>query len=677
MNKDLPIWIMEPEPSEKWNLWTKKFYEGRQNTELITEGINVEDIKQQLKEVRQYSSDNINKLVEELKENLAQKYPQVTVKSASDSAEAVNYIKEISDGISNVSVNNSRAITQELKPGLIENGLTIIDSYYDEIDAEEIEGKNYWELPQLLGDNITGAFEVTEKMSGLKSANADGIKEYLAVLGVNAVSADDSTVFFLQHFRNIYNDLKQAKKVILIIGLDKIARNREDAAFQTKCVGIFGAENMLLGIHPKTEKTISVADLPVFPGKEDRELHIIILDNDRTSLLQSEYKDYFLCIDCRSCTGTCPANLSGKPLSPKELVFNFKKYLPQVSPDLLQGKAEKFPDSSDDDSSGEIITEDAVWACTTCHACQEVCPVGLEHTNAIIDLRRNLVMVSTSQAARDPLRNIRQRGHPWTGTTLAREDWVEGLDVKILAEDSNVDVLYWVGCTEALEDRCLKIAQAMGKLMNKAGVNFGILGEDESCCGDPARRLGNEYQFQLQAQKNIKMFNEYNIKKIVTACPHCYNTIKNEYPQFGGEYEVVHHTEFIEELIKEGKLKVDEVKGGVITYQDPCYLGRYNDIYDAPRQILEGIPGAEVVEMEQNRERSFCCGGGGGRAWLEESTGERIGDMRAERAIETKAETIATACPFCLQMFEDGVKAKGAEETVKVRDIAEILAEQQ
>jgi Fe-S oxidoreductase len=279
----------------------------------------------------------------------------------------------------------------------------------------------------------------------------------------------------------------------------------------------------------------------------------------------------------------------------------------------------------------------------------------------------------TSKLVRNPLKNIEVKGHPWTGITLAREDWSEGLDIKILSENSNVDILYWVGCTEALDYRSMKISQAMGRLMEKAGVNFGILGAEESCCGDPARRLGNEYLFQRQAQKNIKILQSYHVKMIVTGCPHCYNTIKNEYPQFGGEFEVIHHTELIANLLKEGRLRVGEGEGGVITYQDPCYLGRYNGVYQPPRQVLNNIPGWTVVEMGQNRERSFCCGGGGGRMWLEESIGQRISGMRLERAVETRAEIVATACPFCLQMFEDAIKVKSVEETLKVMDIAELL----
>ena len=363
----------------------------------------------------------------------------------------------------------------------------------------------------------------------------------------------------------------------------------------------------------KTAKTFGAANIESFTWKQ-------LLDLDA-------------CVRCGRCQDACPATASGKPLNPKNVIQNLKTHLYEVYPIPWVRK----PIDPRPDMLTEVVTEDEIWACTTCRACQEVCPIWVEHIDKIIDVRRNLVMGSKSEAARDPLRNIRQRGHPWLGTTLAREDWTQGLDIKILAEDSNVDILYWVGCTEALEDRSIKIAQAMGKLLKQAGVNFGILGEEESCCGDPARRLGNERQFQLQAQKNIKTMQGYNVKKIVTACPHCYNTIKHEYPQFGGEFEVIHHTEFIAELIKENKLKVARNNGNVITYQDPCYLGRYNDIYQPPRQILNSIPDTTVVEMQPNRERSFCCGGGGGRMWLEENIGQRISEMRIDRAIETNA----------------------------------------
>jgi len=280
------------------------------------------------------------------------------------------------------------------------------------------------------------------------------------------------------------------------------------------------------------------------------------------------------------------------------------------------------------------------------------------------------------ETAEGALRSIEDRGHPWRGTTLTRTDWADGLDIKVLAEDSDIDILFWVGCTLALEERSMKIAQAVAKTLKLAGVNFGILGSEESCCGEPARRLGNEYLFQMQAEKNIELLKSYNVKKIVTACPHCYNTIKNEYPQFGGNFQVIHHTELISQLIKEGKLKVKKGLSELVTYHDACYLGRYNNIYQPPRQIIKSIPGIRLAEMERNRRRGFCCGGGGGHMWLEEQEGNRINEMRTEQAIETKAQTVITACPLCLQMFDDGIKAKAAEEKLRVMDIAELIAAQ-
>ena len=236
-----------------------------------------------------------------------------------------------------------------------------------------------------------------------------------------------------------------------------------------------------------------------------------------------------------------------------------------------------------------------------------------------------------------------------------------------------MEVLYWVGCTEALEERSLKVSQATARLLKAAGVSFGVLGNEESCCGDPARRLGNEYLYQMQAEKNIEVLKGYNVKKIVTGCPHCYNTLKNEYPQFGGHFEVIHHSEFILGLLKEGRLKPVAGLEGKIAYHDPCYLGRYNNIFEAPRQSLKYIPGVELIEMARNTERSFCCGAGGGHMWLEEQkSGERINVMRTDQAIATAARTVATGCPYCLQMFQDGIKTREAEEIIQVKDISEV-----
>ena len=398
-----------------------------------------------------------------------------------------------------------------------------------------------------------------------------------------------------------------------------------------------------------------------------------------TDFTRKQLLDCYSCVVCGQCQDVCPAYASDKPLNPKKVIQDLKEHLLKVGPELLKvkGKAEVSSANPNIALVDKVITEDELWACTTCHACQEVCPVSNEHIDKIIDLRRNLVLEQSSipETAEGALRSIEARGHPWRGTTVSRTDWAEGLDIKTLADDSDIDILYWVGCTSALEDRSMKIAQAVARALKLAGINFGILGAEESCCGEPARRLGNEYLFQIQAQKNIGLLKGYSVKKIVTACPHCYNTIKNEYPQYGGDFEVIHHTEFLANLFEEGKLRIIKGNGGVVTYHDSCYLGRYNNIYQPPRQILNNMPDVTPVEMERNRGSSFCCGGGGGRMWLEERIGTRISEIRLEQILETKAQTVATACPFCLQMFDDAIKAQAVEESLKVMDIAELIAE--
>lgn len=382
--------------------------------------------------------------------------------------------------------------------------------------------------------------------------------------------------------------------------------------------------------------------------------------------------DLYSCVIYGQCQEVCPATASGKALNPKNLIDDLKIHLLAEGPGLVKGGT---PTKA---MIGEVITEDVIWACTTCRACQEACPVAVEHVEKIIDMRRNLVMEQASipETAEGALRSIEDRGHPWRGTTLSRTDWAEGLDIKTLAEDGDIDILFWVGCTGALEERSTKISQATAKLLKIAGVNFGILGAEESCCGEPARRLGNEYLFQMQAEKNIELLKNYGVKRIVTACPHGYHTLKNEYPQFGGNFEVIHHTQLIAQLLKEGKLKIAKGRGELVTYHDACYLGRYNDIYQPPRRIVKAIPDIKMVEMERNKDNSFCCGGGGGHMWLEEHEGRRINELRTEQAIETGAQKVVTACPFCLQMFDDGIKTKEAEEKLKAIDIAELLAAQ-
>ena len=385
------------------------------------------------------------------------------------------------------------------------------------------------------------------------------------------------------------------------------------------------------------------------------------------------------CTRCGRCQDNCPAYLSGKPLSPKKIIQDLKTLMNERDPGLLHRiVATEDSNGKMREIIGEVITEDELWACTTCRSCQEQCPAFIEPINKIIEMRRYQVLEQAQfpETAMGTLKSIEQRGHPWRGTTASRTDWTEGLDIKLISDDSDVDVLYWVGCTAALEDRNIKVARAVSKVLKAAGVDFAILGDEETCCGEPARRMGNEYLFQMLVQQNIETFNGYGVKKIVTACPHCFNTLKNEYPQFEGNFEVYHHTEFIADLIKQGKLKVSAELGKRITYHDSCYLGRYNDVFQAPREILREVNGEKgLLEMDRHMNNSFCCGAGGGRMWMEEDIGTRISEMRAQEAIDVNAEVIASACPFCMQMFEDAIKALEKEEELKALDIAEILAD--
>ncbi len=387
------------------------------------------------------------------------------------------------------------------------------------------------------------------------------------------------------------------------------------------------------------------------------------------------------CTRCGRCQDVCPANLSGKALSPKKVIQDLKSHWLDVAPGLLAAKAggnEGNPGNPGDNGAsmiGDVITTEVLWDCTTCRACMEVCPVFIEHIDKIVDMRRNLVLEQAEipETAEMVLRCIEDRGHTCRGTTYARGEWCVPLGLPSISEDADVDIVYWVGCAASLEDRSMKVAVALANVLKAAGIKVGVMCEDETCCGEPARRMGNEYLFQMQALKNIEIFNKHGIKKILVSCPHCYNTFKNEYPQFGGELEVVHHSQFIADLLREGRLKLTSGHEQTITYHDACYLGRHNDIYDSPREVVKGIPQVKMVEMERNCRRSFCCGGGGGHFWMEEREGVRISEMRTEQALKTNANILATACPYCLQMFEDAIKAKEATETLKAMDIAELV----
>ncbi len=324
------------------------------------------------------------------------------------------------------------------------------------------------------------------------------------------------------------------------------------------------------------------------------------------------------------------------------------------------------------------IKPEELWACTTCGACVYECPVTIEHIDTIVDMRRNLVLMESEfpPELNNVFKNLENNFTPWAFNPQDRANWTEGLDVKTMAEDSDCEYLFWVGCAGSFDARYQKVSKAIATLFNKAGVSYRILGTEEKCNGDTARRLGNEYLAQMMMQENVEKLNSYKVKKIVTGCPHCFNSLKIEYPQFGGNFEVYHHTEIIENLISEGKIKLKEKSDDFkITYHDSCYLGRYNDIYNSPRNSLNSVSGIELLEMNRNKDKGFCCGAGGGRMFLEETEGTKININRTEEALSTGADTLASACPFCMTMLTDGVKSFDKQDDVQVKDIAEIVLE--
>ncbi|MED1784372.1 heterodisulfide reductase-related iron-sulfur binding cluster [Brevibacillus fortis] len=422
---------------------------------------------------------------------------------------------------------------------------------------------------------------------------------------------------------------------------------------------------------------------------------------------QTQLIDLYACVECGRCTNMCPASGTGKMLSPMDLITKMRDHLTEkgasvtsrtpwmpnfafsqttanqiaIQASEVAATAEGATAVYEKNLIGDVITEQELWACTTCRNCEDQCPVMNEHVDKIIDMRRYLVMTEGSMPAeaQRALNNIERQGNPWGINRKDRTKWIEGLndeyEVPTVKQVEEFEYLFWVGSMGSFDLRSQKISQAFVKLMHEAGVKFAILGNEEKNSGDTARRIGNEFLFQQLAQENIALFEAYEVKKIVTCDPHAFNTFKNEYPEFGLNAEVYHHSELLAEWVKEGKLKPTKEVKERITYHDSCYLGRYNEIYDKPRVILEAIPGVEVVEMKRSGCDSMCCGAGGGLMWMEEHEGSRVNVTRTEQALEVNPTEIASACPYCLTMMNDGIKTKEQEDHVKTRDVAEILAD--
>jgi Fe-S oxidoreductase len=379
--------------------------------------------------------------------------------------------------------------------------------------------------------------------------------------------------------------------------------------------------------------------------------------------------DTFSCTECGRCQDVCPAWATGKELSPKLLIMALRDQVFAEGPDLVRRADGEFEPAP---LVPNAVNDEIVWDCVTCGACVRECPVSIEHVDHIVDLRRHLVMVDSRfpGEAEQMLRDVERASNPWGKAQTERAEWAERLGVRVLEPgDPAPEVLYWVGCAASFDERARTAAESTAKLLQAAGIDFAILGPREACTGDPARRMGNEYLFQAYAEQNVGTLNDAGVTKVVASCPHCFNTLRNEYPDFGGEYEVVHHSELLAGLVREGRLEPNG-NGNAITYHDSCYLARHNDVLEGPRELVAAV--GQPVEMERSGKRTFCCGAGGAHMWMEERAG-KINEERAREAAETGADTLAVACPFCTVMLDDGVRQRG--DQLRVADVATLLAE--
>lgn len=388
--------------------------------------------------------------------------------------------------------------------------------------------------------------------------------------------------------------------------------------------------------------------------------------------------DMFTCTECGRCSSQCPATATGKPLAPRQMLLDLREYLYKKQDEIFEKRVVPNGDGEPQEVGENIlpgvVEDEVVWSCNTCRACEESCPVMIEYVDKIVDMRRHLVQ----EEARFPaelnrvFKAMENQSNPWGIGAEKRFDWADNMEIPTIADKPDAEYLYYVGCAGGIDDRNKKTTQAFARILKKAGVDFACLGREELCNGDSARRLGNEYLYQAMAQGCIETFNGYSVKKVITNCPHCFNTIKNEFPQFGGNYEVIHAAEFVQQLIADGKLQVEPEYDKRTVYHDSCYYGRFNEVYDEPRDVLNKA-GAQVVEMDKHKHFGMCCGAGGGRMWLEEDADKRVNLLRTAQALDKNPETIAVSCPFCMTMISDGIKAKDLEDQVQTLDVMEIL----
>lgn len=655
--------VLVAQPNVRKKLWAFSSLLGREG---IT-GPGFEDLKRRLMEIRKKSVENFELLQNSLRETLKDGF--LKVRYIRDAAG----LKELFENVSSkfVLMNDSVVLGEEVVSDLERQGFIIKNSYTCFASPNRpVEGKRDEErvfrfLP----------FDPAKRWGGLdfkdllrerwNNIEKKGSKDVTALLGVCAASAD-GTVLLVQHLDNVAKAFVESRNVVLFLPLERIVWTEEEAFFVAEALFAFGLEALsyrlrFLSKRPSKDLSLTLPSIP--PEKTSREIWLAIWDNGRKELADTEFGDYLLCLGCRACDAACPVSMVGGTLSPNRIVRNTKFYLEQVGEGLLDGEAEAFP------SGLGRIEEDSIWSCSFCLSCTQICPLELRPSKAVRALRQNLVLISTtnpsSKRAMVPLRNLRSRDHPYGALGVTKRELRKVFWDRFPQEG---DFLLWTGCMASVDIRMQKVALDFASIMQSEGISLGVLRE-ENCCGEPARAIGDPFLFEELAVSNVRAIEQGGFSHIVTLCPHCFDVLKNEYTRLGLKAEVLHHSQFLYNLFGgQGQDKKEGRPG--LTYHDPCYLGRHNGVYEEPRAFILSR-GFRLFEMDYSKERSFCCGAGGGRVWLSLEIQNREAVERFRQAMETKANLLVTACPYCLTMLEDARKSIGA--SMEVLDIVELF----